>query len=241
MASLGQAKTLGGVGSILVLLGAIPIIGWLLATAGFILVLLAVKNVSEFVGEPAIFNDMIIAVPLAIVGLAVFGVTVVTAIYSFFILSQLGSVSFLIVPLIVGFVVACVFYVVSAIFIRKSYDRIGRRLNVNMFRTTGFLYLIGAVFTIIIIGLLIILIAEILQIVSFFSIPDQLPPPVPPQQSWRPPAPPSLMPPSQTPTQSKPPVSPRLHPKNRSSPITGTFRNKMLFPGSELPDYSLSL
>ena len=186
---LGQAKTLGGVGSILVLLGAIPIIGWLLATAGFILVLLAVKNVSEFVGEPAIFNDMIIAVPLAIVGLAVFGVIVVTAIYSFFFLSQLGSVSFLIVPLIVGFVVACVFYVVSAIFIRKSYDRIGRRLNVNMFRTTGFLYLIGAVLTIIIIGLLIILIAEILQIVSFFSIPDQLPPPVPPQQSWGPPAP----------------------------------------------------
>jgi uncharacterized membrane protein len=184
VASLGQAKTLGGVGSILVLLGAIPIIGWLLATAGFILVLLAVKNVSEFVGEPAIFNDMIIAVPLAIVGLAVFGVIVVTAIYSFFFLSQLGSVSFLIVPLIVGFVVACVFYVVSAIFIRKSYDRIGMRLNVNMFRTTGFLYLIGAVLTIIIIGLLIILIAEILQIVSFFSIPDQLPPPVPPQQSW---------------------------------------------------------
>ena len=187
MAALGQAKTLGGVGSILVLLGAIPIIGWLLATAGFILVLLAVKNVSEFVGEPAIFNDMIIAVPLAIVGLAVFGVIVVTAIYSYFFLSQLGSVSFLIVPLIVGFVVACVFYVVSAIFIRKSYDRIGRRLNVNMFRTTGFLYLIGAVLTIIIIGLLIILIAEILQIVSFFSIPDQ--PRVPSQQSWGPPAP----------------------------------------------------
>jgi len=189
VASLGQAKTLGGVGSILVLLGAIPIIGWLLATAGFILVLLAVKNASEFVGEPAIFNDMIIAVPLAIVGLAVFGVIVVTAIYSFFILSQLGSVSFLIVPLIVGFVVACVFYVVSAIFIRKSYDRIGRRLNVNMFRTTGFLYMIGALLSIIIIGLLIILIAEILQIVSFFSIPDQLPPPVPPHQSWGPPAP----------------------------------------------------
>jgi uncharacterized membrane protein len=200
MASLSRAKTLGGVGSILVLIGAIPIIGWLLATAGFILVLLAVKNVSEFVGEPAIFNDMIIAVSLAIVGLAVFGVIVVTAIYSFFILSQLGSVSFLIVPLIVGFVVACVFYVVSAIFIRKSYDRIGRRLNVNLFRTTGFLYLIGAVLTIIIIGLLII-IAEILQIVSFFSIPDQLPPPVPPQQSWGPPTPPPLMPPSQTPTQ----------------------------------------
>jgi uncharacterized membrane protein len=61
MASLSQAKTLGGVGSILVLLGAIPNVGFVLAIVGFILILVAVKNVSESVNEPGIFNDMIIA------------------------------------------------------------------------------------------------------------------------------------------------------------------------------------
>src|SRR2546425_365558 len=82
MASLSQAKTLGGVGSILVLLGAIPNIGFVLAIVGFILILIAVKNVSESVNEPAILNDMIIAVVLAIIGIVVFGVIVVVAFFS---------------------------------------------------------------------------------------------------------------------------------------------------------------
>jgi uncharacterized membrane protein len=209
MASLSQAKTLGGVGSILVLLGAVPNVGFVLAIVGFILILVAVKNVSETVSEPTIFNDMIIAVVLVIVGLVVFGVIVVTAFLAFFNFGSFGTITPGTVPpgflgaiglLIVGLVVVWVFYLVSAIFIRKSYDRIGTRLNVNMFQTTGLLYLIGAALTIVLVGLLIILIAEILQIVSFFSIPEQLPPSMPPQQSWGPPTPPAPMPPSQAPT-----------------------------------------
>ncbi|HEV2120698.1 MAG TPA: DUF996 domain-containing protein [Candidatus Bathyarchaeia archaeon] len=210
MASLSRAKTLGGVGSILVLLGAIPNVGFVLAIIGFILILVAVKNVSESVNEPGIFSNMIIAVLLAIVGLVVFGVIVIAAFLSFFNFGRVGTFTPGTVPpgflgaiglLIVGLVVVWVFYLVSAIFIRKSYDRIGLRLNVNMFQTTGLLYLIGAALTIVLVGILIILIAEILQIVAFFSIPDQLPPSMPPQQSWGPPTPPAPMPPSQPPTQ----------------------------------------
>jgi uncharacterized membrane protein len=210
MASLSQAKTLGGVGSILVLLGAIPNVGFVLAIVGFILILVAVKNVSESVNEPGIFNDMIIAVVLSIVGLVVFGVIVIVAFFSFFNFRQFGTPTPGMVPpgilgaiglLIVGLVVVWVFYLVSAIFLRRSYERIGMRLNVNMFQTTGLLYLIGAALTIILVGFLILLIAEILQIVAFFSIPEQLPPSMPPQQTWGPPAPPAPMPPSQAPTQ----------------------------------------
>jgi uncharacterized membrane protein len=210
MASLGQAKTLGGVGSILVLLGAIPNVGWVIAIAGFILILFAVRNVSESLADPTIFNDMIIAVLLAIVGLVVFGIIVVAAIFSFLNLGNIGAVTPGTIPpgvlgavglLIAGLVIVWVFYLVSAIFIRRSYDKIGTRLNVNMFQTTGLLYLIGAALTIIFVGLLIVLIAEILQIVAFFSIPEQLPPSMPPQQTWGPPQPPAQMPPSQAPTQ----------------------------------------
>ncbi len=209
MASLSQAKTLGGVGSILVLLGAIPNVGFVLAIVGFILILVAVKNVSESVNEPGIFNDMIIAVVLSIVGLVVFGVIVIVAFFSFLNFRQFGTPTPGMVPpgilgaiglLIVGLVVVWVFYLVSAIFLRRSYERIGMRLNVNMFQTTGLLYLIGAALTIILVGFLILLIAEILQIVAFFSIPEQLPPSMPPQQTWGPPTPPA-MPPSQAPTQ----------------------------------------
>jgi uncharacterized membrane protein len=209
MASLSQAKTLGGVGSILVLLGAIPNVGFVLAIVGFILILVAVKNVSESVNEPGIFNDMIIAVVLSIVGLVVFGVIVIVAFFSFLNFRQFGTPTPGMVPpgilgaiglLIVGLVVVWVFYLVSAIFLRRSYERIGMRLNVNMFQTTGLLYLIGAALTIILVGFLILLIAEILQIVAFFSIPEQLPQSMPPQQTWGPPTPPAR-PPSQAPTQ----------------------------------------
>lgn len=210
MASLSQAKTLGGVGSILVLLGAVPSVGFVLAIIGFILILVAVKNVSESINEPAIFNDIIIAVLMAIVGLVVFGVIVVAAIFSFLSVGNIGTVTTGNVPsgvlgavglLIVGLVVVWVFYLVSAIFLRRGYDKIGTRLNVNMFHITGLLYLIGAALTIVIVGFLIILIAEILQIVAFFSIPDHLPPSTPPQQTWGQPAPPAPIPPSQAPTQ----------------------------------------
>lgn len=210
MASLGQAKTLGGVGSILVLLGFVPSVGFILAIVGLILILFGVKNVSETVNDPGIFNDMVIAVLMGIIGLVVFGVIVVAAISSFFNFGMFGTVTPGTVPsnvlsgialLIVGLVVIWVFYLVSAIFIRKSYDKIGARLNVSMFHTTGLLYLIGAALTIVIVGLLIVLIAEILQIVAFFSIPDQLPPAMPSQQAWGPPPPPTPMPPSQSPTQ----------------------------------------
>lgn len=206
MASLSQAKTLGGVGSILVLLGAIPNVGFILAIVGFILILVAVKNVSETMNEPGIFNDMIIAVLMAIIGLVVFGVIVAVAILSFFNLGSIGTVTPGTVPtslvtgigiLIAGLVVVWIFYLISAIFLRRSYDKIGTRLNVNMFHTTGLLYLIGAALTIVFVGLIIVLIAEILQIVAFFSIPDQLPPPMPGQQTWGSPPP---MPPAQAPT-----------------------------------------
>src|SRR5437667_12622812 len=84
MASLGQAKSLGGVGSILVLIaGFIPPAGFVVAIIGFILILIAVKYVSDAFTDRTIFNNMIIAVILAILGFVAFFVAVLGAIYSF--------------------------------------------------------------------------------------------------------------------------------------------------------------
>src|SRR5437867_4884901 len=84
MASLGQAKSLGGVGSILVLIaGFIPSAGFVVAIIGFILILIAVKYVSDAFTDRTIFNNMIIAVILAILGFVAFFVAVLGAIYSF--------------------------------------------------------------------------------------------------------------------------------------------------------------
>ncbi len=45
----------------------------------------------------------------------------------------------------------------------------------KLFGTAALLYLIGAALTIILVGFLLIFVAQILFIVAFFSLPDQLP------------------------------------------------------------------
>jgi len=137
---------------------------------------------------------------LAIVGFVAFFVAVVGAIYSFIGLGGFSSFTpgmappagfvALITSIMIGAVIAWVFFLVGSIFLKRSYDTVGARLNVGMFHTTGLLYLIGAALTIIFIGLIIVFIAEILQIVAFFSIPEQMgPQPMRGQMGTPPPSP----------------------------------------------------
>ncbi len=81
----------------------------------------------------------------------------------------------LIIGALVSLVVLWVLMIVSTIYLRKSYDKIREYTNVKWFGTAGFLFLLGAVTIIIIIGFLIILIAMVLEIIAFFSLPEKLP------------------------------------------------------------------
>lgn len=199
MASLGQAKTLGGVGGILVLLGPVPYAGGVLAIVGFIMILIAVKYIADVLGDPKIFNNMIVSVVLGIVGAVVGIVFVVGAIFS---LIGLGNYSYTpgttvpsgliaaIASILIGLVLFWVFLLIASIFLKRSYDSIATRLNLGMFHTTGLLYLIGAATLIVGVGFIILFVAEILQIVAFFSIPEQMPmgpQPMPGQMGPRPP------------------------------------------------------
>ncbi len=84
MASLGQAKSLGGVGAILVLIGTfLGAPGAVLAIIGFILVLVAVKYVADIFSNQTIFNNMIIAVVLSIIGIIALIAIVLSAFSSF--------------------------------------------------------------------------------------------------------------------------------------------------------------
>lgn len=186
MASLTEAKTMGGVGSILVLLTAVPSIGWILGIIGFILTLIAIHYISDTVGDRTIFNNMIISVILVIVGLIVAGMVVIGSLLSYFGVAGLSGVNFEMSPTyqqghLVAFVLALlpalavvwISLIISAIFLRRSYSSIAEKINVHMFDTAGLIFLIGAVTTIIAVGFLIILIAEILVIIAFFSIKEE--------------------------------------------------------------------
>lgn len=191
MSLLNNAKAMGGTGALLTLIGIfIPNFGFILGVVGFILVFIAVKYISDETKDKSIFNNFLYSFIVAIIAIVVAGVILVITFL------EAGGMSYIrelqnlaysdpiavwnaIQPLLIGFLVALVILwilmIVSVIFLRKSYDKIGELTNVRRFNTTGFLFLIGAATLIIGIGFIIILIGIIFEIIAFFSLPDKLP------------------------------------------------------------------
>jgi uncharacterized membrane protein len=215
MASLSEAKTLGGIGAILALLSGL--LFWVpysagigLLIVGLVLMLIAVKNIADTLGDQAIFSNMMYSVILAIIGPVIAAVVVFAAAASFISAfrgftpgaTNLPSGFLALIGIVIlAFVILWVCILISTVFVKKSYDAIALKLRVDIFHTTGLLFLIGAATLIVLVGVVILFIAAILQIVAFFSIPEQVPSQMPPQQVWGPPMPPAPMPPSQAPTQ----------------------------------------
>jgi uncharacterized membrane protein len=192
MATLRQAKMLGGIGSILTILLFVPhSVGAGLVIVGWVLTILAVKYISDVLRDRSIFNNAIIAVVLAIAGVVVFAVVVAGAILGFIGLGggisppSMNSTSFansgmvgLIAGVLGGLAIVWVLAIVSAYFLRRSYNTIAAGLNAGLFRTGALIYLIGAILTIIGVGFVLIFVAQILFVVAFFTLPDN-PPTVP--------------------------------------------------------------
>jgi len=139
MASLSSAKTLGGIGGILVFLPGLSLVGW-------VLILVSLNEISDVVHDRSIFDDALIAGITAILGAVAFFVFLVSGAFSTLItfgalafgtrgvLAAVGTLAFF-----------WVFSIVSAIFLKRAYEKTAQRLNVNAFATAGMLYLIGAV------------------------------------------------------------------------------------------------
>lgn len=161
MAKLGDARLLGGIGSILLLIPGVSIVG-------YILILIATKNVSDSVGDKSIFDNMLYAVIAGIVGVAAAAFVIFTgAIFGVFTFALSA-----IFGIIGALAIAWIALIVSSLFIRRAYDTMATKLNVGTFRTAGLLYFIGAILTIVLVGFIILFIAAIVQIVAYFGIPD---------------------------------------------------------------------
>lgn len=186
MTALSEAKAMGGIGAILVILTAIPSFGWILGVIGFILILIATSQISRFVNDRTVFNDMLYSVILSIVAVIIVGIAVVVAFFRVLGLGSFTGQTFVMNPnvtqgdyialfitLIPAIVAVWVLFILSAVFLRRSLESMGKHLDVGLFGTTGLLYLIGAVTVIIIVGIFLIFVAEILLAISFFSIDEQ--------------------------------------------------------------------
>lgn len=159
MPTLRDAKIIEGIGAILTLLPEVSIVG-------YILILIALKFISDETRKPSIFQNALYGVIAIIIGLAIFGFSIFTAIFSFNIVAFILSLGLI-------FIVAIIALIIGVVLIRRSLDETGNTFNIGYFKTAGLLLLIGAILSVIIIGFLLIFIAEIFLIIAFFSLPDQ--------------------------------------------------------------------
>jgi uncharacterized membrane protein len=190
MTKLSEAKIYGGIGAILSLLALVPYAGPILGLIGLVLIIIAVRHIADETKNNKIFHDylmnfifqIIAVVAVIVIILVAFGLS--GGITWAMNLSQQTFTDFnsvwntfgtMISSVIIALVLAWIFLVIGAFYLRKSYNSIAEHTKVNIFKTTGTVYFIGAITLIILIGALILFVAKILEIVSFFSLPENLP------------------------------------------------------------------
>lgn len=190
MSKMGQAKMLGGIGALLTLLVFIPSVGFVVGLVGLVFVFIAVKYIADETKDSKIFQNYLMNFILTIVA---FGAVIAIMIMSFGLsggmnwiqsLQQqditnpsefMSSFGTLIGGCILALLVAWVIIIIGSLYLRKSFNSIAAHTKVDLFKTTGLVYFIGALTMIVIVGFFIIFIAQILEIVSFFTLPENLP------------------------------------------------------------------
>ena len=219
--TLESSKNLGGIGSILLLIGLLPVLSTytfgILALIGLILVLVALYGFANIYKEKGIFNNSIYGVIAGVVGIVIAVIVLFVAVLSnitnflekiypswngsWSTISSLRSMTpnttnigpSDVLPFIEGiiavFLILWIFIIIWAFFARRSLKSLSTKTHVGLFSTAALLLIIGAVLTIVIIGLLLMWIAVLLMAIAFFQIKPE------PEQPAA-----AMAPPSSTPT-----------------------------------------
>ena len=196
----GTSKNLSAIGTLLMVIGVIPLIpyGGILALIGLILLLIGIKGLANFYNEQGIFSNVLYSIIIAIVGGVVAVAAVITSALSaladigidlatledwanagteignlFTDITDLNAFMGLIGAVIIGLVILFVVLIISMYFNRKSMNQLSEKSGIGLFGTAGLLMLIGGVLSIIIIGFVIIWIGLILAMVGFFQLKQE--------------------------------------------------------------------
>lgn len=188
MSNLSSAKMYGGIGALLTLIGPfIPSVGLIASIIGMVLIFIAVKYIADETKDHPIFKNYLlyficgilaVVLPIVIIFYSVGGLSFFSNLTSMDYSDPSAFVDFagpLITGCLVSLVIMWILLIIGTLFLRKSYNRIAEHTNVGLFKTTGLVYFIGAITTIIVIGIFIMVIAKILEIIAFFSLPDKIP------------------------------------------------------------------
>lgn len=183
---LRTEKTLGLVGSILTLLGglsdgairtgSVVVFSNLVSLIGFIFVLMALHGISTKLNDERPFKYYLYSVIVVIGGLIVFAILLVAGIISAFATDEAGIIGgFASIGLggfavLIGLIILSVYYQIQAW--RATYEITG----VEEFNQVATFLKWGAITLIILVGVLLLLIAEVFQIIAFSRLPDEIEP-----------------------------------------------------------------
>ena len=172
------SKTLAVEGSILLLLGLVPTVGWVLGIVGIVLLLKATKELSNYYQDESIHKNAWTGLKYYIVALIALAVGTGIGITSFATAGLFAGEPFTftagiaggIIAILAGLVVAFVFYLLAAIHLRKAYETLAQKTGDSSFNTAATLIFWGAILTLIGVGVFLILISWIFVIIGFSSM-----------------------------------------------------------------------
>ena len=207
--SFEYSKTLAGEGSILLLLGLVPYVGWVLGIIGVILLLRGVKELANYYQDNEIYQNSLTGVKYYIIALVAAAVAITAMLIGIgtatdfkytphFTLTAgfgIGLAIFL-----GGLIIAFIFFILAALRLRETFNTLAQKSGEHSFTTAATLLWWGSIFTILVFGFVLIFIAWIFAVIGFFSMKSQQQKSNAPQQySYAPPSNTgSMAPPSQT-------------------------------------------
>jgi len=175
--NISTQKMLGGIGSISILLVFMPgTVATFLGIVGVVLWLISMYQLSNILRKPSIFKKVLIGFILNIVGAVIafaFGLMAGISL-SAYVRGETGLTSGLglfAVTIIFAYAIG----LASSYFYKEAYEILAQATAHNLFKIGGLLLFIGAITTILFgLGLLLIIVAEIVLAVAFFTAPNEV-------------------------------------------------------------------
>ena len=175
------SKTLAMEGSILLILGLVPYVGWVLGIIGVILLLRGMKEFANYYQDNEIYQNALTGVKYYIVALVTLAIAGIGFIIGFALNdfpTKIGVGNAVGIAVGIAFlIVTFVFYVLAATHLRKTFNTLAQKTGEHSFETAASLLWVGAILTIIGVGVLLIFVAWIFAVIGFFTMksPQQQP------------------------------------------------------------------
>jgi uncharacterized membrane protein len=184
--SFQYSKTLAIEGSILLILGPVPYVGWILGIIGIILLIRSIKEFANYYQDNQIYENALTGVKFYIIALIAAAVAITSIVigaasatgFTFkepFVFTAgfaAGLIAFL-----AGLIIAFVFFVLASTHLRKTFDTLAQKSGEHSFTTSASLLWWGSILTIIGVGFILIFVAWIFAVIGFFTMraPQQQP------------------------------------------------------------------